>query len=73
MFVRIDIPEILNTFFLQHVQICMSRPGNINVFLWNRKRFLLRHVELNLRFIVVTIDEVTLDRPEVGTGFYVIC
>ena len=29
--------------------------------------------QLNSRFIVMTIDEVTLDRPEVGTGFSVIC
>ena len=29
------------------------------------------HVELNSRFIVMTIDEVTLDRLEVGTGFSV--
>ena len=32
-----------------------------------------RHVELNSRFTVKTTDEVTLDRPEVGTGFGVIC
>ena len=25
------------------------------------------------KFIVMTIDEVTLDRPKVGTGFSVIC
>ena len=29
--------------------------------------------ELNSRFIVMTMDEVTLNRPEVGTGFSVIC
>ena len=60
-------------FFLHEVQISMSRPCTINVFQWNRERFYLRHVELSSRFIVMTIDEVTLDRPEVGTGFSVIC
>ena len=36
---------------------------------WNRECFFLRHTELNSRFDVITIDKVTLDRPEVGTGF----
>ena len=34
-----------------------------SIFL-NRKRFFLRHMELNLRVIVMTIDEVTLNRPK---------
>ena len=29
--------------------------------------------DLNSRFVVMTIDEVTMDRREVGTGFSVIC
>ena len=40
----------------------MSRPSNINVFQWNKECFFLRNVELNFRFIVMTIDEVTLSR-----------
>ena len=39
----------------------------------NRECFFLRHEELNSRFIVMTIDEVTWDRPKIGTGFSVIC
>ena len=70
--VRIDIPKNVNLLFLQHVQISMSRPFYVNVFQWNRECFFLRHAELNSRFIVKTIDDVTLDRPEVGTGFSVI-
>ena len=73
MFVRIDIPRIVNTFLSPDVQISMSGPCNINVFQWTGECFLLRHVGLNPKFIVKTIDEVTLDRPEVGTGFSVIC
>ena len=69
---RIDIPIIVNPFFLQDVQISMSIPRNIHVFQWNRERFFLRHVELNLRFIVMTLHDVTLDRPEIGTGPIVI-
>ena len=34
--------------------------------------FLLRHIELNSRFVVMTADEITMNRPEVGTGFSVI-
>ena len=60
-------------FFLHDVQISMRRQNKIIVFQWNKESFFLRHVELNSRFIVMTIDEVTLDRPEVGTGFSVIC
>ena len=40
----------------------------INVFQWNRECFFLRHVELNSRFIMVTTDKVTLDRPKIVTG-----
>ena len=47
----------------------MSRPRNINVFQWIWECFFLRHVELKSRFNVMTTDEVTLDRLEVGTGF----
>ena len=50
-----------------------DRPGNINKFQWNRECFFLRHEEFNSRSIVMTIDEVTLDRPKVGTDFSVIC
>ena len=56
------------TFFLQHIQICEGGPCHINVFRWNRECFFFRHVELTSRFIVMSIDEVTSDRPE-GTGF----
>ena len=73
MFARIDIPIIVNTFFLHDVKISMSRPRYINIFQWNKECFFLRHVELNSSFIVMAIDEVTLNRPEVGTGFCVIC
>ena len=73
MVIRVDIPIIISTLFLQHVQISMRRPSNINVLQWNRDWFFLRHVELNSRFSVMTTDEVTLKRPEVGTGFRVTC
>ena len=33
---------------------------------------LLAQKKVNSRFIVMTIDEVTLDRPEIGAGFNVI-
>ena len=71
--VRIDIPIVIDTFLLHDVQISASRPCYINAFQWNRECFFLRHVELSSRFIVMTIHEVTLDRPEVCTGFSVIC
>ena len=36
----------------------------IYVFQWSRECFFFRHTELNSRFIAMTIDEVTLDRPK---------
>ena len=42
-------------------------------FGWKRECFLLLHVELNPKFILMTKEAVTLDRPKVGTGFSVIC
>ena len=55
--------------FLQNIQICKSSSGHVNVFQRNRECFFTRHIELNSRFIVMTVDEVTLDRPEVFPGF----
>ena len=63
---------IVNTFFLQHIQICTSSPAHINVFQWNRECFFFRHIGLNSWFNVMTMDEVTLKRPEVSPGFGVI-
>ena len=63
---------IVNTFFLKHVQICITRPaGHVNVFPWNWECFFLWHKELNSRFIVMTISEVTLNRPNIFSGFSV--
>ena len=60
--------------FSKHdIQIRMRRPGNVNIFQWSRECFFLRHEELNSRSIVMTIDEVTLDRPKIGQGFSAIC
>ena len=73
MLARIDIPVIINLLLLWPIQISMGRPDNINVFLWNGKCSFLRHTELNSWFSVMTIDEVTLNRPKIATGFSVIC
>ena len=70
--IHIDVPIIVNTAFLQHIKICLSSPGHINVFQWSWKRFFFRHMELNSRFHVMTINEVTFDWPEVFPSFRVI-
>ena len=51
MSVGIDIPAIVNTLFLHHIEIGMCGPGFISVIQWNWECFFLRHVELNSRFI----------------------
>ena len=71
--VRIDVPTVIRTFLLHDVQISVSRPCYINVFQWKRECFFLRHIELNSKFMVMTTDEVTLNRPEVRLGFSLIC
>ena len=68
-----DCAVIVNAFFLHDVQIGVSGSGYVNIPKWNRQGFFLRHKELNSRFIVMTINEVTLNRPEVSSGFRVIC
>ena len=70
--VRVDIPVVNQYVLLHDILISVNSPCSINVFQWKKECFFLRHSELNSRFIVLTIDEVTLDRPEVGTDFSVI-
>ena len=40
----IDIPIIIDPFFLHDIQISMSRARYVNVFQWNQECFFLRHV-----------------------------
>ena len=61
---RIDIPIIVNLLFLQHIQISMSRPRNINVFQWSGECFFLRHVALYSWFRC----GVTMNRTKIAAG-----
>ena len=49
--IHIDIPIVVNTAFLQHIQIRVRSPGHVNVFQWDWECFLLsaRGVELQVR------------------------
>ena len=71
-FVNPDIPIIVNTAFLQHIQIYVRSPGHVNIFQWDLECFFFRHVELNSRFDVMTINEIPFDRPKILTAFSVI-
>ena len=62
----------ISKFFFAACQICVRKPCYINVFQCNRECFFLRHVELKSGFIVMTMDEITLNRPQVSLGFSVI-
>ena len=70
--VVVDIPTVINPFFVHYIQTRVSGPGYIIVVQWNRECFFFRHIELNSRFIKMTMTEVTLDRPKISTGFSVI-
>ena len=63
--VSFDIPMVINSFFLCYIQIGVSWPDDINVFQWNKEWFFLRHVQLNSRFNMMTINEISLNRPKV--------
>ena len=49
---HIDIPIILNTAFLQHIQGRMCPPDHVNVSQWYWARCNFRHMELNSRYDV---------------------
>ena len=65
--IHTDVATIVNTAFLQRNRSC----GHVNILQRSWECFFLRQVELNSWFIVVTINEVTLDRPKVSSGFSV--
>ena len=50
----------------------MSSPDHVNVLQWYWECFFLRHVELNSRFDVMTINVIPFDRPKIVTDFSVI-
>ena len=50
---------------------CACCPGRVKKLQWNWEFFFFWHIELNSRFIVMTLNEVTMERPGVGTGFSV--
>ena len=70
--IHIDVPRIVNTAFLQHIQGRMGSPDHVNVFQGNWECVFFRHGELNSRFDVMTISEIPFDRPEISAGFCVI-
>ena len=60
-------------YFLQHyVQCRMSRSGNVDVLHRNRKCCFLRHVQFDSWYNVMTINELSCDRPEVNFRFLII-
>ena len=70
--VRFDIPRVIDTFLVHDIQIRVSRPCHIDVFRWNRECFFAWHVELTSTFILMTRDEILLNRPKVSSGFSVV-
>ena len=63
---------IIKSLFLHYVQISVSRPCHVSVLQWNTEYFFCRHIELNSRFIMMAINEVTFNRPKISSGFSVI-
>ena len=61
---RINVPTVIDTFLLQHVQgrLC---PGHVNIPQWDWERFSPRHIKLNSRFHVMTINVIPFDRPKI--------
>ena len=70
--ISINIQRVVDTFFLQSTQICVTCPGRVNLLSWNWEWFFFRHVVMNSRFCVMTTNEFPFYRPEVISGFGVI-
>ena len=70
--ISVDIPIVINSFFLWNVQVGMSWPDDINVFQWIGEWFFFWHVLLNSRFDMMTVNQVSWNRPEVFLSFRVI-
>ena len=47
----------------------MCSPGHVSVFQWNCECLFFRHVVLNTRFNMTTINVVFFDRPKIVAGF----
>ena len=62
----------LQYFLLHNIQGCMSRSGNVDVLRWNRKCFFFRHVQIHSWYNVMTVNEISRDRPEVTFSFLII-
>ena len=50
----------------------MCSPGHVSKFQWNWKCVFFRHVKMNSRFDVMTINVIPFDRPKIVTRFSII-
>ena len=64
-----NVPIIVFSAFLQHIQGRMCSPGHDNVSQWNWECFFFRYMELNSRFDVMTVNVISFDQPKIVTGF----
>ena len=69
---HICVPIIIDVVFLQHIQDRMCIPSHVNVLQWSWECFSFRHIKLNSRLDVMTINVLPFDRPNIVTGFSVI-
>ena len=60
----IDIPVIIDAFFLLVIQIGMSSSGNVNVFQWNREWLFSRRVKFDSGLNVMAVYEVSRHGPK---------
>ena len=66
--VHVGVPIVINTLFLQHIQKCVRRSGHVNVLQKDVGMILLSHVELNSKFNLMTLNEITFDWPRTMLG-----
>ena len=64
--------QIFNMFLQHHIWNCDCGPGDVNVFQWRKEWFFSRHVQFDLGFPVMTVNEISWDRPEIIFGFTII-
>ena len=51
-----------------HIKRRVGSSGNVNVFQWNREWFFSRHVQFDSGFHMMTVNEISWDRPKITFG-----
>ena len=63
---------MINLFFQHNIQGCMCVSANVGILQRNKKWFFRRHIQSDSGFHVMTVNEISWDRPEIIFSFRII-